>query len=66
VSDHCLGVGGQAASFTGHRYKNLGVLRAVGAVSDVNSVHEHGCNEAALPEDARTNALRSRGRAGVL
>jgi Fur family peroxide stress response transcriptional regulator len=30
-------------------YKNLEVLRAIGAVSDVNSLHEHGRYEAALP-----------------
>jgi len=30
-------------------YKNLEALRAIGAVSDVNSLHEHGRYEAALP-----------------
>ena len=30
-------------------YKNLQALRAIGAVSDVNSLHEHGRYEAALP-----------------
>jgi Fur family transcriptional regulator, peroxide stress response regulator len=30
-------------------YKNLELLRAIGAVSDVNSLHEHGRYEAALP-----------------
>jgi Fur family transcriptional regulator, peroxide stress response regulator len=29
-------------------YKNLEALRAIGAVSDVNSLHEHGRYEAAL------------------
>jgi Fe2+ or Zn2+ uptake regulation protein len=30
-------------------YKNLEALRAIGAVSDVNTLHEHGRYEAALP-----------------
>ena len=30
-------------------YKNLEALRGIGAVSDVNSLHEHGRFEAALP-----------------
>jgi Fur family transcriptional regulator, peroxide stress response regulator len=30
-------------------YKNLESLRGIGAVSDVNSLHEHGRYEAALP-----------------
>ena len=33
-------------------YKNLEALRAIGAVSDVNSLHEHGRYEAALPGTA--------------
>jgi len=38
-------------------YKNLEALRDIGAVSDVNALHEHGRYEAALPG---TGALAAR------